>query len=139
MEKREFTSKSPSDTLDIGEEIGKKARKGDIYVIYGELGAGKTQFVKGIARGLEVPDWEYVLSPSYTLMNVYEGRSTLCHVDLYRLDENEAAMLDLEEYRSGSILAVEWAERSPDWPDEAICVTIDVLGEEERRIEVCKP
>ena len=139
MEKREFTSKGPSDTLDIGEEIGKEARTGDIYVIYGELGAGKTQFVKGIARGLGVPDWEYVLSPSYTLMNVYEGRRTLCHVDLYRLDENEASLLDLEEYRNESVLVVEWAERLSDWPNEAICVTIDVLGEEERRIEVSKP
>ena len=139
VEKRVFTSKGPSDTVDIGEMIGKESRVGEIYILYGELGAGKTQLVKGIARGLGVQDWEYVLSPSYTLMNVYEGRNALCHVDLYRLDEDETAMLDLDEYRAGSILAVEWPERSSEWPDDAICVTIDVLADEERRITVVKP
>ncbi len=85
MERIEFISKSASETIAIGAHIGRSALTGDLFLLYGELGAGKTQWVKGLARGMGVPDWQYVLSPSFTLMNVYEGRIDLCHVDLYRI------------------------------------------------------
>ena len=133
MEQIEFISRSPSDTWDIGEHIGKHARRGDCYALYGELGAGKTQFVKGIARGMGVEDWLYVLSPSFTLMNVYEGMYTLCHVDLYRIDGSEAEAIDMEEYYDSGIVVAEWAERS-SWPEGTIRVQIEVLGEESRKI-----
>ena len=107
MERIEFISRSPSDTWDIGEHIGKHVKRGDCYALYGELGAGKTQLVKGIARGLGVEDWLYVLSPSFTLMNVYEGLCTLCHVDLYRIDGPEAEGLDMEEYYESGIVVAE--------------------------------
>jgi len=71
VEKKEFISKSPSDTWNIGEYVGKQAIAGDIYALHGELGSGKTQLVKGIARGIGVVDWEYVVSPSFTIMNIY--------------------------------------------------------------------
>ncbi len=133
MERIEFISKAPSDTVAIGEHIGKSAQQGDLFLLYGQLGAGKTQLVKGLAKGIGVDDWQYVLSPSFTLMNIYEGRITLCHVDLYRLESGEAETLDIEEYLETGIVALEWAERSPDWVNP-IKVTLDVTGEQERTI-----
>jgi tRNA threonylcarbamoyladenosine biosynthesis protein TsaE len=135
MERSDFISKSPSDTWGIGEEIGRQARSGDLYALYGELGAGKTQLVKGIARGLGVEDWQYVVSPSFTLMNLYEGRLRLCHVDLYRIDEAEAELLDVGEFLDEGIVVVEWAERG-NWDQKVTRVFLEVLGEDERRIIV---
>ena len=66
---------------------------GDLFLLYGELGAGKTQLVKGLAKGIGVSDWEYVLSPSFALVGVYEGRIGLCHADLYRLEGSDARQL----------------------------------------------
>jgi tRNA threonylcarbamoyladenosine biosynthesis protein TsaE len=137
MEEREFISKSPSDTWDVGEEIGKSAKPGDLYVLYGELGAGKTQLVKGIARGMRLKEWQYVLSPSFTIMNLYDSDFSLCHVDLYRIEGSEVDSLGLEEFLKTGIVVVEWAERAT-WQDGAIRVEIDVVGEEERRIRVIR-
>jgi tRNA threonylcarbamoyladenosine biosynthesis protein TsaE len=133
VERIEFISRSPSDTLDIGERIGRCSRVGDVFLLHGELGAGKTQFVKGLARGLGVPDWEYVVSPSFTLLNTYGGRCNLCHIDLYRLEGIDAEDLGIEEHLDEGIVAVEWAEKSSWWGD-TIKVSIAVAGEEERRI-----
>ena len=138
MEKKEFISKSPSDTWDIGEYIGKQARPGDLYALYGELGAGKTQLVKGIARGIGVADWEYVVSPSFTIMNIYEGNLPLCHVDLYRIEGAEVDDLNLEEFLQKGIVVVEWAERG-DWWNDNIEVHVENTGEKERKIVIIKP
>jgi tRNA threonylcarbamoyladenosine biosynthesis protein TsaE len=133
MERIEFISNAPSDTIAIGEHIGTHARKGDLFLLYGELGAGKTQFVKGLAKGMGVEDWQYVLSPSFTLVNSYEGRIDLCHADLYRVNEGDVETLDLEECRESGAVAVEWAERSSAW-DNAITLHLQVKGEQERMI-----
>jgi tRNA threonylcarbamoyladenosine biosynthesis protein TsaE len=138
MEKKEFISKSPSDTWDIGEYIGKQARPGDLYALYGELGAGKTQLVKGIARGIGVADWEYVVSPSFTIMNIYEGDLPLCHVDLYRIEGAEVDDLNLEEFLQKGIVVVEWAERG-DWWNNNIEVRVENTGEKERKIVIIRP
>ena len=137
MEEKEYISKSPSDTWDIGEQIGRGAKPGEVYALYGELGAGKTQLAKGIARGLGLADWQYVVSPSFTIMNVYEGDLTLCHVDLYRIEGGEVEGLGLEEFLETGVVVVEWAERST-WPESAIRVELEVAGEEERRIRVIR-
>jgi tRNA threonylcarbamoyladenosine biosynthesis protein TsaE len=138
MEKNEFTSKSPSETWDIGAFIGERAKRGDLYAIYGDLGAGKTQLVKGIARGIGVEDWLYVVSPSFTLMNIYEGKEmNLCHVDLYRIEGGECGSLNIEEFLDQGVVAVEWAERGVWW-DGIIKVYIDGTGEEERKITVVR-
>ena len=138
MAKIEFTSKSPSETWEIGEQIGRRAKRGDLYAIYGELGAGKTQFVKGIAKGLGVEDWLYVVSPSFTIMNIYEGNDTnLCHVDLYRIDDSEFEPLSIEEFLEDGVVAVEWAERA-HWWDGIIRVDIEIMGEEERKIRITR-
>jgi len=139
MEETEFISKTPSDTWDAGEYIGRNAKKGELYILKGELGAGKTQLVKGIARGIGVAEWEYVVSPSYTLMNIYEGDGfDLCHVDLYRIDEAEAEELQIEEFLERGIVVVEWSEKKT-WHAGAITVEIEVTGEYERRIMIKKP
>lgn len=137
MGRTEYISKDPSETIDIGEKIALDAQPGDLYAVYGDLGAGKTQLVKGMARGIGIPDWEYVVSPSFTIMNVYEGDMTLCHVDLYRLEEGDLSELNMEEYLAGGIVVVEWAERSPWW-EGVIEVHIEISGEMERKIVIIK-
>jgi len=134
----EFTSKSPSETWGIGEQVGETAKRGDLYAIYGELGAGKTQFVKGMAKGLGVEDWLYVVSPTFTIMNIYEGKGgRLCHVDLYRIEGSEFEALNIEEYLEQSVVAVEWAEKA-HWWDGIIRVDIEITGEEERNIRITR-
>jgi tRNA threonylcarbamoyladenosine biosynthesis protein TsaE len=137
MERIEYISKGPSDTISIGELIGSSSRAGQLYAIYGDLGAGKTQLVKGMARGMGVPDWEYVVSPTFTLMNVYDGALTLCHVDLYRLEGAGPSDLDIEEFLAGGVVAVEWAERA-SWWEGVIEVHIEITGEMERKIVIIK-
>jgi tRNA threonylcarbamoyladenosine biosynthesis protein TsaE len=138
VEKKEFISKSPSDTWGIGEYIGKQARPGDLYTLYGELGSGKTQLAKGIARGIGVADWEYVVSPSFTIMNIYEGDFSLCHVDLYRIENAEVDDLNLEEFLQKGIVVVEWAQRGRWWNDN-IEVRVESTGEKERKIVIIRP
>jgi tRNA threonylcarbamoyladenosine biosynthesis protein TsaE len=138
MERIEFISRSPSDTWDIGEHIGKYAKCGDLYALYGELGAGKTQLVKGIARGIGVKDWLYVVSPSFTIMNIYEGRYNLYHVDLYRIEMGEAETLQIEEFLDNGIIVVEWAERT-NWWNGVIKIYIESTGEEERKVVIFRP
>ena len=84
-------------------------------------------------RGIGVPDWQYVLSPSFTLVGVYEGRIGLCHADLYRLEGPDADGLGIEDCLDDGVVAVEWADRVPSWPD-GIKITLRVVGEEERTI-----
>jgi tRNA threonylcarbamoyladenosine biosynthesis protein TsaE len=133
MERIEFISKSPSETIAVGEHMGRFARIGDLFLLYGELGAGKTQLVKGLAKGMGVEDWQYVLSPSFTLVNLYEGRIELAHVDLYRLEGGDVDALALEEFLESGVVAVEWAERLSSWRD-GIRAMLSVAGEEERKI-----
>jgi len=133
MERIEYISNNPSETIAIGEHLGRYARIGDLFLLHGELGAGKTQLVKGLAKGIGVDDWQYVLSPSFTLMNIYEGRVELCHADLYRLDEADVDTLGIEEFLDRGVVAVEWAERNPTW-QSPVRVTLTVTGEQERII-----
>lgn len=133
MERIEYISNSPSETIAVGEHLGQHARIGDLFLLQGELGAGKTQLVKGLAKGIGVDDWQYVLSPSFTLMNLYEGRIGLCHVDLYRLEGGDVETLDIEEFLDKGIVAVEWAERFPSW-ENPVRITLQVTGEQERTI-----
>jgi len=94
--------------------------------------------VKGIARGIGVADWEYVVSPSFTIMNIYEGDLPLCHVDLYRIEGAEVDDLNLEEFLQKGIVVVEWAERG-DWWNNNIEVRVENTGEKERKIVIIKP
>ena len=139
MERREFISRRPSDTWAIGELIGRTAKRGELYAIYGELGTGKTQLVKGIAKGMGVDDWEYVLSPSFTIMNRYDGKEyPLWHIDLYRIEADEIEDLQIEELLEEGVVVVEWAERR-DWGKWVIRVEIEVIEDDERRIVIERP
>ena len=117
---------SPEQTREIGRAIGEKSVVGDILLLTGELGAGKTCFIQGLAEGLGVPG--YVRSPTFVLTHQYSGRLTLFHLDLYRIDGPlEAWSLGLEEQLfGGGVCAVEWADRAPElFPDSCLWVHLD--------------
>ena len=106
------TTRSESETAAIGHELAATLSIGDVVLLYGDLGAGKTAFVRGLAEGLGVDPTE-VSSPTFTLMQEYRGgRVPLFHVDLYRLnDPREIEDLGLDEIAEGGVLAIEWAEK----------------------------
>ena len=133
---RETITSSEEETSAAGERLGETLRGGDVVLLYGDLGAGKTAFVRGLARGLGADPSE-VSSPTFTLIQEYRGRVTLFHVDLYRLEEREADDLGLEELVLGDgVVAIEWAERWRGRPDDVIEVRIEEVGEENRRIRI---
>lgn len=103
-------TKSPEETKNLGKEVGRLAKPGDLLAFYGELGAGKTCFIQGISQELEVKD--YVTSPSFTIVNEYQGKIPIYHFDLFRLNTEEILELGYEEYFYGEGLTViEWAEK----------------------------
>lgn len=131
-------SASPEETEKLGERLSESLKEGDRVALIGELGGGKTRFVRGIAKGLESRG--FVKSPSFTIVNVYEGgRLPLYHIDLYRIgraDEFESAGLDEFVYGSG-VCAIEWADRAPGLLDECrIVVSFTHVSENEREIEI---
>ena len=106
-----ISTKNPEETKKLGKEVGKLAKPGDLLAFYGELGVGKTCFIQGISRELEVQD--YVTSPSFTIINEYHGKIPIYHFDLFRLNNAEEILeLGYEEYFYGEGLTViEWAEK----------------------------
>jgi tRNA threonylcarbamoyladenosine biosynthesis protein TsaE len=132
-------TKSTSETIRIGKRLGKLLLPGDVVALVGELGTGKTQFIKGIAAGVEVGNPTYVSSPSFTLINEYRGKTSFYHIDLFRLKtEKEAEELGLEEYLgSEGITAIEWADRIPSLlPKEILWIKILYTGKQTRAIEI---
>ena len=108
-----MTSRSPEDTVKLGEAVGRAATGRLVIALIGDLGSGKTVFVQGLAKGLAVPKGFMITSPSYTLINEYPGRVPLFHADLYRLssamDIESTGLLDTMD--AHGVLAIEWAER----------------------------
>ena len=134
-----IVSRSEQETSDAGERFARRLDAGDVVLLYGDLGAGKTAFVRGLARGLGAAA-EDVSSPTFTLVQEYHGRVTLHHVDLYRLRPVEVADLGLDEMSAdGAIVAVEWAERWTDAPANAWVVRLESEGADERRISIENP
>jgi tRNA threonylcarbamoyladenosine biosynthesis protein TsaE len=137
----EWVSSSAEETFLQGRRIGEQLAGGEILLISGPLGAGKTVLVKGIASGLGI-DPQEVTSPSFTLVNVHFGRLTLYHVDLYRLGTgtHSAAAVDLDELLADdkAVLAIEWAERLGAYPlpKEAFWINISGDGDDARKITV---
>ena len=131
-----FTTRSEEETFDIARKLASGFKGKEIVLMTGELGAGKTVFAKGLAAGAGVANTDRVSSPSFTLVNIYEGRHRVFHIDLYRL-EREAEILDLgwEDFLGEGIVLVEWAEKLT-LPLDGIRVRIEVLGDEDRRITV---
>jgi tRNA threonylcarbamoyladenosine biosynthesis protein TsaE len=135
----ETVTTSEEETSAAGARLGESLQAGDVVLLYGDLGAGKTAFVRGLAQGLGAPGDE-VTSPTFTIVQEYPGRVTLFHVDLYRLEEREVDDLGLEELILGDgVVAIEWADRWRGRPDDAIEVRIEDEGEERRRIAMKLP
>lgn len=129
-------SASPEDTHRLGERLGEELDVGDVVLLTGELGAGKTLMVAGIARGLgcEGP----VSSKSFVILGEYAGRVKLYHADLYRLEDPwEAEELALDEITRDGALVVEWPERAENvFPDDHLLVRFEVTGETSRRLHI---
>ena len=133
-----FATASEAETFARGEALARVVQPGTFVLLHGDLGSGKTAFVRGLASGLGI-DPADVSSPTFVLIQHYRGRIPLTHVDLYRLD-NAAAVddLGLEELASGGVLAVEWAERLPRPVEGSVIVRIEDTGGETRRITIEK-
>ena len=134
---RSIRSYSPKDTHKIGRRIGTKAQSGDVLLLVGDLGAGKTTLTQGILWGLG--GTEYARSPTFVLVNEYPARLTLYHMDLYRLNSiEEIEDLGLDEYLYGNDLCVvEWADKAPGYfPVNHAVVQLEVIDDQTRRVTV---
>ena len=133
----EFITHSPEETEKLGERLAKRLVPGAILAYRGDLGAGKTAFTRGLARGLDCR--EQVTSPTYTIVNEYlGGRLPLFHFDMYRLHSSDDLFdIGWDDYlERGGICAVEWSENVADAMEDPITVTIEKLGETSRRITI---
>ncbi len=131
-----ITTGSPEETQGLGRELGRLAQPGDIYLLVGNLGSGKTCLTQGIAWGLDIDG--YATSPTFVIVNQYRGRLPLYHIDLYRIDSMAAALdLGLDDYLYGDgVCVVEWADRAMDaLPAEHLLIQIAYAGDNSRRLE----
>ena len=132
-------SKSVEETMEIGAKFAKGLKKGDCVALIGDLGAGKTVFTKGVAKGLGVKNARYVNSPTFVIIKEYEGRFPLYHFDLYRLD-NHSGFDDMnyEEYFYGEgVTVIEWADKIRELlPDRYWEVSLKATDEKQRYIKI---
>ena len=132
-----YHSNSDRKTIHVGRILGEVLRDGDIIALIGKLGSGKTWFTKGLALGIQVSSDTIVTSPSFSLLNTYEGRCPLFHIDVYRLDRlSDFLSAGLEEYfYKEGIVAMEWADRWPEiLPDRTVRVELAIVDHSSREI-----
>jgi len=137
MGQLELVSHSPEETQQLGRRIGRLVRPGDVFLLVGDLGSGKTCLTQGIAWGLGIE--EYTMSPSFVIMRELYGRLPLYHIDLYRLDRIEESLdLGLDDYLYGrGVCVVEWAEKALSiLPSEHLMINISSLGDTGRRFKL---
>ena len=133
----EFESHNVEQTFRFARRLGEVLRGGEVIALIGPLGAGKTQFVKGLAAGNGHPDPSGVTSPTFTLVNEYPGRFDLYHLDAYRLRSgDELAALGFDEMtRADSVVVIEWADRvTPALPDDRVTILFESTGDTSRRL-----
>lgn len=132
-----MTTGAPAATVALGHCLGTLLPPAALLLLEGELGAGKTSLVRGLARGLGVPEAEPITSPSYTLMNQYQGRCPLYHFDLYRLhNRDELEQIGYDDYLGGpGVIVVEWAERAGDVTGDYLRITLHHVGDETRTVD----
>jgi tRNA threonylcarbamoyladenosine biosynthesis protein TsaE len=129
-----ITTKSPKETVHLGSRIAKHLKPDTVVALSGELGAGKTTLIQGIAKGLGIDN--YVTSPTFTLINEFKGKKDLYHIDLYRINDiRELEDLSIEEYfNKGGIVVIEWAEKAKDiLPKGTIDIGIKIKSDNERQ------
>lgn len=132
-----FYTMSDEETVNLGRKLGAVLKKGDVIALVGELGSGKTWFTKGVGLGLGISSDTIITSPSFSLVNEYEGRTTFYHMDAYRLEGlSEFLSAGLEEYLyQDGVVAMEWADRWTEiLPDWNIKVEIAIVDERSRKI-----
>ena len=138
MHRHTFHTNTPVETEKVGHIIGQTLVKRDIVALIGDLGAGKTCLTRGLASGLGLLSPQEVTSPSYTLINEYEGQIPIYHIDLYRIDQSEEVWdLGLDEYlESEGVCIIEWADIIlQELPNHTIEIKLNWLGENRRSIE----
>ena len=135
---RVIITDAEGETIAIGRQLGSTLAVGATILLRGELGAGKTAFVRGLAEGLGLAG-DDVSSPTFTLIQEYRGPLPLFHVDLYRISSVEADDLGLEELNEQGVVAIEWAEKLAHAPEGAIEVRIEDLGGDSRRMTIVTP
>jgi tRNA threonylcarbamoyladenosine biosynthesis protein TsaE len=136
-----FTSESPEDTLAIARALGAALRPGDVVALYGDLGAGKTLFCKGVGEALGIPP-DRIVSPTFTIVTEHAGTLPLTHIDVYRLaGVREAEDIGMRELLSGDgVCLVEWAEKVAELlPTDCIQVKFSFSGDDRREIAIAAP
>ncbi|MFO7569180.1 MAG: tRNA (adenosine(37)-N6)-threonylcarbamoyltransferase complex ATPase subunit type 1 TsaE [Smithellaceae bacterium] len=135
----EIITESAEETFAAGRAVGECLAPGDVVALTGELGAGKTCFTAGLARGLGVGEDYVITSPTFTLVNEYPARYTLYHLDVYRLnDETQLPELGYEEFiANGGVVVIEWADKiASALPDTAISIQIEYVAENQRKLKM---
>ena len=135
----QITTDSVAETQSVGQILGATLKQPFIIALNGDLGSGKTAFVQGVAKGLDVSEKYYITSPTFTLINEYPGRHRLIHVDLYRIEyiaELEEIGLD-EVLNRDAVIAIEWADKLPEGslPDH-LTFQFKIISEESRKIDI---
>lgn len=131
-----YETNSADETIHLARKLGSTFRGEEIVYLIGELGAGKTVFTKGLAAGLGVEDINQVCSPSFTLINIYQGKWPIFHLDLYRINKvDDLATLGWEDFLGQGVIIIEWAEKL-DLELRGIEVKLIILGDSRRRIEL---
>jgi len=138
MDRYEFFSNSPTATLNLGKKIGECLQTGSIIALTGELGCGKTLLTRGICAGLDVPPRQ-VSSPTFVLVNEYQGRLLVLHMDLYRLgsieDGFEIGIMDYFSRAASGVMIIEWAEKMASLlPEDVLNIEFEILSARKRRI-----
>jgi len=135
----QITTHSAAQTRKLGQTLGAAIHQPIVIALTGDLGSGKTAFVQGLAKGLDISEKYYITSPTFTLINEYPGRHPLFHVDLYRIEQlSELEEIGLDEVlHEDAVIAIEWAERLPkDTRSSLLELQLKIIGEDIRQIAI---